>query len=109
MARRAVSNPLEAEEKASRARRMSETTSDDIGLHLSDDETLLDFLEKVARNEHLPLSTRVSAAKEVLPYKYPKLSSIDANMNTRISHEEALAMFNDALIMAAHDESHATH
>lgn len=109
MTRRKHHSDAESTDQPSRATRLTETFASDIGLKLSDDESLLDFLEKVARSELIPLSQRISAAKEVLPYKYPKLSNIDANLNQRISHEDALAQFADALIIQAHDEAHTTH
>jgi hypothetical protein len=43
---------------------------------MSERPTSLDFLEAVYLNEQLPLSVRMRAAIELLPYQQPKLSAV---------------------------------
>ena len=45
-------------------------------IFLSNEVTSLEFLRAVYRNNDLPLSVRMRAAKEALPYEYPRLAVI---------------------------------
>ena len=54
------------------------------------DTTPLDFLYAVFRNPNLPLSVRMKAAADALPFAHPKLSAV---LQTSVSGED----FGDAL------------
>ena len=43
---------------------------------MSDQVTSLEFLRAVYQNNDLPLSVRMRAAKEALPYEYPRLAVV---------------------------------
>jgi hypothetical protein len=49
---------------------------DELSEELGGDVTSLEFLRAVYRNNDLPLSVRMRAAKEALPYEYPRLAVI---------------------------------
>jgi hypothetical protein len=50
----------------------------------------LDFLLSVFRDECVPMSLRLKAAKAALPYCHPKLASIQDSGPARPSHEECV-------------------
>jgi hypothetical protein len=57
---------------------------------MSDKPTSLDFLEAVYLNEQLPLSVRMRAAIELLPYQQPKLSAVGVGYLTHDTFAEKI-------------------
>lgn len=54
-------------------------------------ETPLEFFAAVLKDKNMPHKERKEAAKELLPYMHPKLTSIEAR-GGGMGHEERLAM-----------------
>jgi hypothetical protein len=52
--------------------------------------TPLDFLLGVMRDDAEDMDRRIECAKAAAQYVHPKLSSIEANVSARVSHEDAL-------------------
>jgi hypothetical protein len=70
---------------------------------MSDRPTSLGFLQAIYLNENLPLSVRMRAAAECLPYERPKLSamaitSMDAH-SFAVQLERAIARSNRAKLI----------
>lgn len=54
------------------------------------------FFTSILRNDNAPYDQRVLAAKELLPYAHPKLSSIEARTGGK-SHEDRLTELQDMI------------
>jgi hypothetical protein len=48
----------------------------------------LDFMLAIVRDECLPVSIRLAAAKAALPYCHPKLASVQHSNNAGLCHDE---------------------
>jgi len=61
------------------------------GAEAGHDQTPLDYLLAVMRDESADRSVRFQAAKAAAPFVHPRLSSIEASLQATISHEDALS------------------
>ena len=67
----------------------SEAANAKIGADLESDELMpLDFMLAIMRDQYLPLSIRLKAAKAAAPFCHPKLASIQNSATAGTSHEE---------------------
>src|SRR5690349_12616156 len=57
-----------------------------------DGEDPLLFFADVLRNKEAPLELRFAAAKELAPYRHPRLSSTEANVNANVTYADLLDM-----------------